>query len=59
MFTIFFDNAAIKDATVVRQCQCTGQYDAFAVFDALCRRFLVVEVYDSEGQQVRAYSNLP
>lgn len=59
MFTIFFGNTAIKDATVVRQCQCTDKYDAFAVLYELCRRFLVVEVYDSEGNKVRAYNNLP
>ena len=59
MFSCFFSNAKIVDATSTRQCQCTDYYDALAVFDALCRRFLVVELYDAEGKQVRAYNNLP
>ena len=59
MFSLFFSNAAIVDATSTRQCQCTDVCDALAVFDALCRRFMVVELYDAEGKQVRAYNNLP
>lgn len=59
MFSLFFSDAAIVDATTVRQCQCTDYYDALLVFNALCRRFLVVELYDADGKQVRAYSNLP
>ena len=59
MFSLFFSNAKIVDATAVRQCQCADVQDALAVFDALCRRFLVVELYDAEGKQVRTYSNLP
>lgn len=59
MFSLFFSDAAIVDATSTRQCQCTDYYDALMVFNALCRRFLVVELYDAEGKQVRAYNNLP
>lgn len=59
MFSLFFSNAAIIDATSTRQCQCTDYYDALAVFDALCRRFLVVELYDAAGKRVREYNNLP
>ena len=59
MFSIFFSDAAIVDATSTRQCQCTDVHDALAVWDALCCRFLVVELYDAEGKQVRAYNNLP
>ena len=59
MFSIFFSDAAIVDATSTRQCQCTDVHDALMVFNALCRRFLVVELYDAEGKQVRAYNNLP
>lgn len=59
MFSIFFSNDAIVDATVARQCQCTDYYDALAVFDALCLRFLVVELYDADGNKVHAYNNLP
>lgn len=59
MFSIFFSDAAIVDATSARQCQCTDVQDALMVFNALCRRFLVVELYDAEGKQVRAYNNLP
>lgn len=58
-FSLFFSNAAIVDATSVRQCQCADLHDALAVWDALCRRFLVVKLYDADGKQVRAYSNLP
>ena len=59
MFSVFFSNAAIVDATVVHECQCTDYYDALAVWDALCRRFFVVELYNAEGNKVRAYNNLP
>lgn len=59
MFSLFFANTKIVDATAARQCQCTDYYDALAVFDALCAKFLVVELYDAEGKQIRAYNNLP
>ena len=58
MYSIFFDNAVIQDATVARQCQATDYYDALAVFDAMCRRFLVVELYDADGIKLRAYNNI-
>lgn len=58
MYSIFFDNAVIQDATAVRQCQAAGYYDALAVFDALCRLFLVVELYDADGIKLRAYNNI-
>lgn len=59
MFFVLFSNAKIVDATSARQCQCADLHDALAVFDALCRRCRVVELYDAEGKQVRAYNNLP
>ena len=59
MFSIFFSNTKIVDATATRQCQCADYYDALAVFDALCTKFLVVELYDAEGKRVREYNNLP
>lgn len=58
MFSIFFSNAAIVDATVVRECQCADYYDACEVCDALALRFLVVELYDADGNKVREYNSL-
>ena len=57
MHTIFFCNGAIVDAVNARQCQCADYYDALGVFDALCRLFLVVELYDAQGVKLRGYDN--
>ena len=59
MFSVFFSNAKIVDATSTRQCQCADYYDACKLCDALALRFLVVELYDADGKQVRAYNNMP
>lgn len=59
MFSVFFSNAKIVDATTVRQCQCADYYDACELCDALALRFKVVELYDADGNKVRAYNNLP
>lgn len=57
MHNIFFGNGAIVNAVDARQCQCVDYYDALSVFDALCRLFLVVELYDAQGVQLRACDN--
>ena len=58
MYYIFFGNSAITDAPTARQCQASDYYDALAVFDAMCRLFLVVELYDADGAKLRAYNNI-
>ena len=58
MYYIYFANAPIADAAIVRQC-CTQEYfDALDVCEALCMKFLVVELYDEDGAKLREYSNL-
>ena len=58
MYYIFFGNAAITDATTARECQSSDYFAALAVFDALCHKFLVVELYGEDGQKLRAHNNI-
>lgn len=58
MHTIFFSNAPIVNAVDAGECQCVDFYDALVVYNALCRRFLAVELYDADGNKLRAYNNL-
>ena len=58
MYSIFFSNAAITDTTTACQCQSSDYFDALAVFDALCNKFLVVELYGADGQKLLAYDNI-
>lgn len=57
MYNILFGNGAIVNAVNARQCQCADYYDALAVFDVLCRSFMVVELYDARGVKLRAYDD--
>ncbi len=64
MYDVYFANYDFKDATHIRMCQVpyeegNGFYAACAVWDALCLKFLVVRMYDPQGNLVREYNNLP
>lgn len=65
MYEIYFDNSEIVDATHIRMCQMPDYQSALAVFDALTKKFLCVNLYDcntvnssAEPILVRSYSNL-
>ena len=58
MYYIYFANTVIFDATNTGQCCATEYTDALAVCDALSATFLVVDLYDEDGNKLWAYCNL-
>lgn len=54
-FTIFFGNTKVLTSDD-RECTAPGMA-AFSVWDALCTKFLRVDMYDSAARLVRKYDN--
>ena len=57
-FHIYFSNTKAEHDQDTRMCTAYDFYDAFAVYDALCYKFLHVTMYDSNGKQIRKYCNI-
>jgi hypothetical protein len=58
MYNIFFGMSQTLTADA-RECQVPGGFfPACAVFDALCAKFLRVDMYDEAGKLVRSYNNI-
>ena len=57
-FHIYFSNTKTEHNQDTRMCTAYDFYEACAVYDALCYKFLHVTMYDSDGKQVRKYCNI-
>jgi hypothetical protein len=56
-YIIFFGNSKVLDGSD-KECSCYGEMTCFAVFDALCMKFLRVTAYkESDGSIFRDYNN--
>lgn len=57
-FHIYFSNTKTEHNQDTRRYTAYDLHDAFAIYDALCIKFLHVTMYDSNGKQVRKYCNI-
>lgn len=57
MYEIWFSNSGAELGDGDRMAQCPDMSSAFSVYDALCGRFLHVEMFDKDGVQIRHYNN--
>lgn len=57
-FHIYFSNSKTEHNQDTRMCTAYDFYEAYAVYDALCVKFLHVTMYDSNGKLNRRYCNI-
>ena len=57
-FHIYFSNVVDEHCQDTRMCTAYELFTAFAVYDALCVKFLHVTMYDSNGKTLRKYCNI-
>ena len=57
-FHIYFSNTIAEYNHDTRMCTAYEFHEAYAVWAALCHKFLHVTMYDSNGKQIRKYCNI-